>query len=145
MNFFSARRSPPPSTSSRRRRELVYHNLRVAYMSLTKNTILVRSRLLYVYHRRPAHRRVVSRLRRAKRAPLLLALSSPSRDFRGKSREGERRRTKKGDRSRCKTARGANMKLGRRKFDSTASHENNPSVINILSLKFKSQSFKVPS
>lgn len=43
--------------SLRRRRELALSHLRVAYMSLTKNTILVRSRLLYVYHRRPAHRR----------------------------------------------------------------------------------------
>lgn len=46
--------------SSRRRRELAYHNLRMAYMSLTKNTILVRSRLLYVYHRRPAHHRIAA-------------------------------------------------------------------------------------
>lgn len=118
-----------------RRRELAYHNLRMAYMSLTKNTILVRSRLLYVYHRRPS----------APSCRGLVALNArryylPSRPAARFSRDVKGERTKKEDvDTAVQTARGANVKLGRRKFDSTASHEKTSSVINILSLKFKSR------
>lgn len=76
--------------SSRRCRELAYHNLRMAYMSLTKNTILVRSRLLYVYHRRPAHHRV------ALNAHRYYLHSRPARRFSRKIK-GERERTKRGN------------------------------------------------
>lgn len=60
----------------RRRRELDYHNLRGVHEPYKKyNTYALAA--LYVYHRRPACRRVAARHRRANRAPSLLATPFP--------------------------------------------------------------------